>query len=935
MTDNVDSTRDTGARLRDAFDQLIDMDMLEREAWLAANVENPEQREILLRLLREDDGRGFLDTSIVAHATRIDPGELKPDGLIGRQIGMFRIVRLLGQGGMASVFLGERTGRDFEQNVAVKILRRGLYSELEQRLFLRERQVLAGLTHPNVARMIDGGVTEAGIPYLVMEFVDGVPITRFAAAHALTVRQRAELFLTVCRAVEAAHRNLIVHRDIKPSNILVTNDGVVKLLDFGIAKLIQEDNTDATGTVGVFTPNYAAPEQVSGGTITTATDVYGLGVMLHELLLGIRPEGMSTRRPSSRVTEALRTTQPDASAPMRSIQLRTALRGDLDNILLKALAEEPELRYASAGAFADDIERYLKRRPVLAHPPSRWYRATKFVQRHRGGVALSIVFLLALLAAFGVTLWQANVARNEAGRADATRDFMVDLFQTASADLPRDERPTPQQLVEEAAKRARDDPDLVPEVRANLLFTLGKVTLANGDYKQAEVLLDDAIDRYRALGESQSSAEWLGLLVAKGNLLNRTDRNSQADKLMADVLPQLLAQESESAVSGLMLLGATRAYAGHADEAVTIAQQAARKAEQVFGADSINAVETLTYLGQLCAQVHRYRESVALLEPAVARWRKLQLPQDEEFARTLLHLASVKDHVGDSASVEALYREAIALMRRIFDKPHDRLATALGGYARFLTSQDRFDEAQSALEEALAIDRKVLGEQHVRTALLLDAMAMLDHARRDDAAAEHSADEAIRVLSAHAKEAGFEEEFVLARLHLADVLMSLNRFDAASAQLDSIATDMPRLFGKVSAENADFIRANGRLALARNDAAASLALAQRGTAIISQLDLPATETRIALLRVHAEASMALGNTVAALSDVAQALDAMRAANPEAHVQRTSLLALNVRLESAAGDSAAATAAIAEARSLGVPAALLSQNDAAALKPNGN
>ena len=929
-----DSKNDSGARLREAFDALIDMDMLEREAWLVANIESPEQRETLLRLLAEDDARGFLDTSLVAHAARIEPGELKPDGLIGRQIGVFRIVRLLGQGGMAAVFLGERIGRDFEQHVAVKILRRGLYSALEQRLFLRERQVLAALSHPNIARMIDGGVTDAGIPYLVMEFVDGVPITRYVTTHALTVRQRTELFLTVCRAVEAAHRNLIVHRDIKPSNVLISADGVVKLLDFGIAKLIEEDNIDATGTVGVFTPNYAAPEQVRGGTITTATDVYGLGVMLHELLLGIRPEGVPTRRPSSRVMEALRITQPDASAPMRSMQLRSALRGDLDNILLKALAEEPELRYASAGAFADDIERYLKRRPVVAHPPSRWYRATKFVQRHRGGVALSAIFLLALMAAFGMTLWQAKVARNEAERANATRDFMVDLFQTASADLPRDERPTPQQLVEEAAKRAREDPDLVPDVRANLLFTLGKVALANGDYKQAELLLNDAIDRYRTLGVSPSSTEWLDLIVQKGNLLHRTDRNTEADALMTSVLPQMLAQESEPAVSGLMLLGATRAYAGHADEAVTIAQQAARKAEQVFGADSVNAVETLTYLGQLCVQVHRYRESIALLEPAIARWRKLQLPQDEEFARTLLHLAGAKERVGEVASVESLYREAIALMRRVFDKPHDRLATALGAYARFLTGRERFDEAKSALDEALAIDKKAIGNEHVRTALVLDAMAMLDHARHDDAAAEHSAGEAMRVLSAHAKDAGFDEELALVRLHLADILISLNRVDAASTQLDSIAKDVPRLFGQVSAENADFIRASARLALARNDAVTSLAETKRGTAIVAQTDLPVTETKIALLRVQAEASAVLGNFNAALTDVTQALDDLRATNADAHVQLTSLLALKARLESAAGQAVAANATIAEARSLGVPPALLSHEDALALNPTG-
>jgi serine/threonine-protein kinase len=488
--------------------------------------------------------------------------------------------------------------------------------------------------------------------------------------------------------------------------------------------------------------------------------------------------------------------------------------------------------------------------------------------------------------------------------------------------------------VEEAAKRARDDPDLAPEVRASLLVTLGKVALTNGDYKEAERMLDDAIDRYRDLGVSTSSVEWIDLLVAKGNLLNRTDRNSEADKLMADVKPQLLQQDSEPAVSGLMLLGATRAYAGHTDEAVTIAQQAARKAEKVFGADSVNAVETLTYLGQLCGQVHRYGESIALLEPAIARWRRLKLPQDEEFARTLLHLANAKERVGENAAVEPLYREAIALMRRIFDKPHDRLATALGGYARFLTIRDRFDEAQSALDEALTIDRKVLGDQHVRTALLLDAMGVLDHARHADAAAERSAGEATRVLTARAKEAGFEEESVIARLHLADVLVSLGRLDEASVQLNSIAAGVPKSFGELSAENADFICAQARLALARNDAAASIAQAEHGLAIAGKLDLPATQTRIALLRVHAEASAAMGNSDTALADVAQALDRLLAANAEAHAQRTSLLALKARIETAAGHADAATATIAEARSLGVPAAVLSHEDALALAPSG-
>jgi tetratricopeptide (TPR) repeat protein len=290
--------------------------------------------------------------------------------------------------------------------------------------------------------------------------------------------------------------------------------------------------------------------------------------------------------------------------------------------------------------------------------------------------------------------------------------------------------------------------------------------------------------------------------------------------------------------------------------------------------------------------------------------------------------------VGDNKNVEALHREAIALMRRIFDKPHDRLATALAGYARYLTGQERFDEAQAALDEALSIDRQVLGEQNARTAMSLDAMAMLDHARHDNAAAEHFSDDATRVLSALAKEAGFEEELIITRLHRADILLSLDRLDDASAQLDAIAKDVPRVFGEVSIDNADFIAANARVSLARHDALAAAASSERAMAIVAQIDLPSTGTKIALLRVHAGASALLGRSDVALADVSRALNLSQSANPNAHVQQTSLLLLDARLQSTAGNTAAASAAMAQARALNVPAALLSHEDASALNPNG-
>jgi eukaryotic-like serine/threonine-protein kinase len=942
--DSPTRVSDTSVRLRAAFDALIELPAADRQAWLDVNLADREEQAAVLRLLAADDRSGFLDTPAVQHAARLTAEEIRSDGLIGQQIGSFRVLRALGQGGMAAVFLGERVGADFQQQVAIKLLRRGLYSELEQRLFLRERQVLAGLNHPNIARLIDGGVTAAGIPYLVLEFVDGMPITRYVQTHALDLRGRLEIFLTVCRAVSAAHRSLIVHRDIKPSNILVSTDGAVKLLDFGIAKLIEEDAADATHTIGVFTPDYAAPEQVAGQAITTATDVYGLGVMLHELLLGVRPAGTPTRRPSSLINTRGSDTSIDVEGsvyPIAPTRLRKLLRGDLDNILLKALDPEPALRYATANSFGDDIERYLRRQPVLAHPPSRLYRARKFVQRHRGGVTLTATFILGILSALGLALWQSEVAReqarlarNQAQRANATRDFMVDLFETASADLPRDQRPTPEQLVSEAAKRTREDIGMDASLRAQLLDTLGKVALSNANYAQAESLLDEALQRERDLGMSLASPEFLGTLVQKGNLLHSTDRSSEADRLMASVLPELRAGDSEAAVSGLMLYAATRAYAGRADDAVAIAQQASTKALRVFGADSVNAIETQTYLGQLCSNVHRYREAEPMLEQAIAHWRALKLPENEQFARTLFHLAAAKAQLGERTAVEPLYREGIALMRRVFDGPHDRIANGLVGLGSFLTTQDRFDDAQVALEEALAIDSKLLGPENSKTAIVLDNLAQLDIARHHAVAAEQSARAAQAVFVAQTLKSGYQEELELTRLHLAEILIELDHLDEA-ANLHAQATlHLPTLFGANSKQVAGAIRIGGRIALARHDATAALSAADRALAMLAQVDPKSAHVEIATRYLRMRALDALGRRDEALIESSRALDLLRATNPDAHAQQTALLASRARIEQSQGKNALAAATIAQARALGIPASVLSAEDVATLQIPG-
>ena len=698
MRPDNEPTSDVGARLREAFDVLSDMDALHREAWLAANIPDAAQRQTLLRLLAEEDARGFLDLSVVEHASRMDSEELKPEGMIGRQIGMFRIVRVLGQGGMATVFLGERTGRDFQQKVAVKMLRRGLFSELEQRLFLRERRVLAALNHPNIARLIDGGVTEAGVPYLVMEYVDGEPITRYAALCELDVRRRAELFLTVCRAVETAHRNLIVHRDIKPSNVLVSTDGAVKLLDFGIAKLIEEDDLDATGTIGVFTPHYAAPEQLRGGTITTATDVYSLGVLLHELLLGIRPEG-STRRPSSRVTEALRTSGENVTTRVATLQLRSALRGDLDNIMLKALAEEAERRYPSAGAFAEDIDRYLHRRPVSAHPPSRWYRARKFAQRHRGGVALTALFVVALLGALITIVWQASIARRQAARAEAMKDFMVSAFAKAEPSVPREGPPRITEVVEQAIAKARSETHMNEGVRSELLSALGAVLRAQGRLAPA---LETLEWNYTQARTSFGDADVLTLQA--GHQLARSLIGTADYPRARALVDELLARTRSDDVERLQLLF---------DSALLATKQDAR---QRALADSASGLALARKLGD-----------ADMLSDALGESGNVQLS------------------AGDVAGAVSTYEELSTLTLREVGEQHVKAAAVHADLSRAYRRQGRLNDAEREIRAALSTDALVLPKDDWRHANHLNALTMILLARRDFPGALDTAVETLRI----------------------------------------------------------------------------------------------------------------------------------------------------------------------------------------------
>jgi serine/threonine-protein kinase len=721
--------QDTQNRLRDLFERAVDVCAAERDAWIDTHATNPGERTALRRLLAADDGTGFLDTPATEHAVRLAADEVSAEGLIGQRIGAFRLVRTLGRGGMAAVFLGERVDADFEQRVAIKLLRRGLYSELEQRLFQRERQVLATLDHPNIARLIDGGLTDAGIPFLVMEHVDGVPITQYAAERGLDVRSRLTLFLAVCRTVEAAHRSLIVHRDIKPSNILVEADGTVKLLDFGIAKLIEED--DAGATVGVYTPEYAAPEQIAGGAITTATDVYGLGVLLHELLLGVRPDGNHSRRPSSRAGESGARAEGDASA-LEPAQLRRLLRGDLDNILLKALDPEPGRRYASAGALADDIERHLDHRPVAAHPPSRWYRSMKFMQRHRSGVALSAIFVVGILSALGFALWQADVARREADRANTVRDFVQGIFDPVRDGVAEGKLPSIRDLVATGAENLKANKQLKPAARVDLTLMFSQLANDVGDRTAARELAAAASSlAARTLDRLDPLA--IQALEQNGSLAIRSGDYVAGEPALREARARLEAARTGGMplVNVLDNLAVIEMDRDHSQAALALEQQALDERIRQFGADAREVAGGYNNLGYGLEGAGRFDAAAVAYQHAYEIDLKYRQADSYDVLTGLSNWGWTLLRAGHLRKAEELLARAQAGFDQVGGKPRFMNMLNAQKLCAVETMLADVAAADRACTQMLEISAQVVGQADARyaDALRLEASHLLEGGR--------------------------------------------------------------------------------------------------------------------------------------------------------------------------------------------------------------
>ncbi len=669
-----------------------------------------------------------------------------------QHIGPYRILRLLGQGGMGSVYLAQH--EEMNAAVALKVVRDVFAAPQHLARFRAEHRLLARLNHPGIARILHAGVTDQGVPYFAMEYVEGRPITDYCDEQRLSVQARVALFVEVCAAVYDAHRNLIVHRDLKPSNILVTEAGEVKLLDFGIAKLLAHESSEAAAktTGALMTPAYAAPEQVRGEDAILATDVYALGVLLHELLTGHHPYAHGDRLPHE-VSEAVlhaeprkpstQTLEPAAVAKRGGTQahLRRQLQGDLDTICLKALHKDAHARYASAGELRADLERYLQGLPVLAQPRTVQYHLRKFVSRNRVAVTVASLVVLAFLATVGFytaqLTQQRNRARLEAQKAQQVSDYLVRLFEASDpyTAIPADSQRV-ETLLQQGVARVDELADQ-PDVQAQMLRVLGDVYVQRSQYDRAELLLRQAVVLHR---EHESADLEMGeSLASLGVWFYYTDALDSAAVLLNDAIGFFERHQPEAAASladALNHLGVVVRQQGDYEAAIAHHRRAVALRKALHPEPHRDVAESLNNLAVSLYQQGDYAAAEPYYAEALQVDQAVFGPQHPNVANVLANLGKLYELQGDYVRAESLLVAAIQIRRDRLPAPHYDVAVGLNQLAQLMLHEEAYDRAAAYAEESLAIREALFGPQHSRVATALSTLAIISKTQGDYARAE-------------------------------------------------------------------------------------------------------------------------------------------------------------------------------------------------------
>jgi eukaryotic-like serine/threonine-protein kinase len=728
-------------QIQSLFEQLADVDPAERAAHLDKSCANDSDlRQSVESLLDVDTNR----RDPLLHAIGAAAESLLEDHrdrLIGTRIGPYRVVSILGHGGMSVVYRAERDDSQYKQTVAIKVLQQAtLHPRLRSRLH-SERHILATLDHPCIARLIDSGELEDGTPYLVMEHVDGEAIDEFCDSHTLFIRERLELFVEVCTAVHYAHRNLVVHRDIKASNIFVTDERTPKLLDFGIAKLLAPESLSHTLPVTrlqerILTPENAAPEQVLGRPITTATDVYALGVLLYQILTGRSPYRLLSysqlqleraicmddpARPSQIVTAKVKgESDSDRSKisdrrGMSPQRLHARLSGDLDAIVAMAMRKEPERRYPSVEALADDVQRHLRGEPVRARSGDWRYNSAKFVRRNLLAAAVTAAAFLTLALIAGVTLWEnhslslaRDAAAQERDRAQQVSGFLVDVFSKADPYEAQGKVTTAKDLLDNGAARIRDNSSLQPEARAQMLASIARAYLRQSLVDSALPLFEEVVS-----------------ITKDERPLNRQS------------LARALANFSEA------LMDANRYVA--AEEEIREALEILREGDAL---PTVVTADLLTQYGHLylmsksdyVAAEEKYKQALVIYK---------SLPPGDlinlSIAKTLSQMASTSLWSGKYEAAEESQRKALGIFRSSTSSKQPDNNVALATLGLILTERGKYPEAEQSLNEALQVETTVFGADNQRSAVIESYLSDLYEREGDSARAVQAAKEALRI----------------------------------------------------------------------------------------------------------------------------------------------------------------------------------------------
>ena len=805
-------------RLNELFFQAARLHGAERQAFIARETrgEHELERELLALLERGDERKAGSFTRTLGSGLALAPREER--SLVGRVVAKYQLVSVLGRGGAGTVFLGERADKQFSGKVAVKVVDRANAADLGMR-FRAERQILASLNHPNIARLIDAGETDDGQPYLVMEYVEGKPLDQYCDENRLDLRKRLKLFIDICAAVQYAHQNLIIHRDLKPANILVTADGTAKLLDFGIAKLLHHGNSSNTASEltrmneRLLTPEYASPEQIIGGAVTTATDVYSLGIVLYRLLSGLRPYDLSGAtsqlemersicvadppRPSSNVLRAMQSPPAEGEQAIAALalargvspeRLRRRLVGDLDAIVMRALRKEPQHRYTSVERLVADINHYLDNEPVQARQGNWIYFTQRFVRRHTTAVAASAGFLIFLTAvAIVMSIQRQNIAAaleratHDRERAETVSQFMLDVFSAADPFTNFGKEPTARVLLDKAARSIQNDLTQQPEVRARLLEAIGRSYRRMGQPDRAVAFLQDSLRIQRQLPHEDAA---LGSVVSEIAIaLREQGRIDESDAYFAeglDILRRAQGARSEPYAKLLVDLGRLEKLRSNPKQALTYLEQALELTRKLKGGRDRDVGAILGEISNVKIWSDDLQGAEQAARAAVEIY-KSSPDGDPDRVMADYYLADILFFRGRVDDAAALFQRALAAQRHLYGTSSRAVADTLAALAQVRIAQGKTQEAEKLTREALAIHQDSGSTAHLQIGYLQTMLATVEMRQGRFKEAEQVLRD---TLVLYAKNVRSDHQYVASAEHyLGEALLAQNKFHEAEVVL--------------------------------------------------------------------------------------------------------------------------------------------------------